>query len=141
MIENKRFVKYDGNTIVDLKLVRSWTISNGDVDELLRKLNNKDLEIAEKARESSQKIIYDSDLDLLVTADFYADYDQLKKENEELKSELRKIYDVATINKAIEIVDNIYEELLYKTSEESKYKRDIILKCLEKLDNFKDDIE
>lgn len=35
----KRFVKYDGNTIVDLKLVKSWTISNGDVDLLLDLLN------------------------------------------------------------------------------------------------------
>ena len=36
----KRFVKYDGNTIVDLKLVQSWIISSGDVDELLNILNN-----------------------------------------------------------------------------------------------------
>lgn len=139
MTENKRFVKYDGNTIVDLKLVRSWVISNGDVDDLLRKLNNKDSEVAEKERELSQKINYDPDPDLLVG--IYADYDQLEKENNQLKSELRKIYDVATINKAIGIVDSIYEELLYKTSEESKYKRDIILECLEKLDDFRDDIE
>ena len=139
MTENKRFVKYDGNTIVDLKLVKSWVISNGDVDDLLRKLNNKDSEVVEKELELSQKINYDFDPDLLV--DFYIDYDQLVKENEELKSELRRIYDVATIDKAIEIVDSIYEELLYKTSEESKYKRDIILRCLEKLDDFRDDIE
>ena len=39
MSENKRFVKYDGNTIVDLKLVRSWIISNGDVDLLIELLN------------------------------------------------------------------------------------------------------
>lgn len=39
MTENKRFIKYDGNTIVDLKLVKSWTISNGDVDLLIEFLN------------------------------------------------------------------------------------------------------
>jgi len=46
MTENKRFVKYDGNTIVDLKLVRSWIISNGDVDlliKLLNELNEEDI--------------------------------------------------------------------------------------------------
>ena len=41
MTENKRFVKYDGNTIVDLKLVKSWIISNGNVELLLEILNNK----------------------------------------------------------------------------------------------------
>jgi len=39
MTENKRYVKYDGNTIVDLKEVRSWIISNGDVDLLIEHLN------------------------------------------------------------------------------------------------------
>lgn len=37
----KRFVKYDGNTIVDLKLVKSWIISNGNVDLLLKILNGE----------------------------------------------------------------------------------------------------
>ena len=37
----KRFVKYDGNTIVDLKLVKSWIISNGNVDLLLEILNDE----------------------------------------------------------------------------------------------------
>lgn len=41
MTENKRFVKYDGNTIVDLKLVKSWIISNGNVELLLEILNNE----------------------------------------------------------------------------------------------------
>ncbi len=65
----------------------------------------------------------------------------LEKENKELKSELQKIYDVATINKAREIVDGIYDELLYETSEESEHKREIIFRCLEKLDDFRDDVE
>lgn len=37
----KRFVKYDGNTIVDLKLVKSWIISNGNIELLLEILNDK----------------------------------------------------------------------------------------------------
>lgn len=41
MTENKRFVKYDGNTIVDLKLVKSWIISNGNVELLLEILNDE----------------------------------------------------------------------------------------------------
>lgn len=36
-----RFVKYDGNTIVDLQLVESWVISNGNVDLLLDLLNSQ----------------------------------------------------------------------------------------------------
>lgn len=39
-MNDKRWVKYDGNTIVDLKLVKSWTISNGDVDLLIELLND-----------------------------------------------------------------------------------------------------
>lgn len=37
----KRFIKYDGNTIVDLKLVKSWIINNGNVELLLEILNNE----------------------------------------------------------------------------------------------------
>ena len=40
-LENKRFVKYNGNTIVDLKLVKSWIISNGNIDLLLEILNDE----------------------------------------------------------------------------------------------------
>ena len=41
MTEDKRFVKYDGNTIVDLKLVKSWIISDGNVELLLKILNDE----------------------------------------------------------------------------------------------------
>ena len=37
----KRFVKYDGNKIVDLKYDASWRISIGDVELLLKILNNE----------------------------------------------------------------------------------------------------
>ena len=54
----KRFVKYDGNTIVDLKLVKSWIISNGNVDLLLEILND------EKTPKEIVKAVFD-DLEAL----------------------------------------------------------------------------
>lgn len=65
----------------------------------------------------------------------------LKKENEQLKKELHKIYELATVNKVKEIVENVYDELLYETSEKSDYARNKVLECLEKLDDFGDDLE
>ena len=61
MTENKRFVKYDGNTIVDLKLVKSWIISNGDVDLLIELLNvdktSENSKIVKELEKSSEKMI------------------------------------------------------------------------------------
>lgn len=54
MTENKRFVKYDGNTIVDLKLVKSWIISNGDVDLLIELLNDDKTLMREPSRKSKE---------------------------------------------------------------------------------------
>ena len=53
----KRFVKYDGNTIVDLKLVKSWTISNGDVDLLTNLLDNDTSVNPKNVKESLVRII------------------------------------------------------------------------------------
>ncbi len=58
----KRFVKYDGNTIVDLKLVKSWIISNGDVDLLLETLND------EKTPKEVVKAVFDH-LEVLKTTE------------------------------------------------------------------------
>ena len=66
---------------------------------------------------------------------------ELEKENEQLKSELQKIYEIATINKVRDIVDEIYDDLLYETSDESDYARKKVLKCLEMIDDYKDVIE
>ena len=41
----------------------------------------------------------------------------LNDENEQLKQELQRIYDVATLKKTRDIVDKIYDDLLYETSE------------------------
>lgn len=70
--------------------------------------------------------------------------DELNKlwnENEQLKQELQRIYDVATLKKARDIVDKVYDDLLYETSEKSDYARNKVLECLEKLDEFGDDLE
>ena len=66
---------------------------------------------------------------------------KLEKENEQLKSELQKIYEIATINKVRDIVDEVYDDLLYETSDESDYARKKVLKCLEMIDDYKDVIE
>lgn len=65
----------------------------------------------------------------------------LHEENERLKQELQKIYDVATLKKARDIVDKVYDDLLYETSEESDYARNKVLECLERLDEFGDGLE
>lgn len=51
----KRFVKYDGNTIIDLKLVKSWIINNGDVD-LLIELLNEDINLSNELNEENKKL-------------------------------------------------------------------------------------
>ena len=65
----------------------------------------------------------------------------LHDENQELKQELHKIYELATVNKVRDIVENVYDDLLYKTSDESDYARTKVLKCLEDIDNLRDDLE
>ena len=64
----------------------------------------------------------------------------LMRENEQLKSELQKIYEIATINKVRDIVYEVYDDLLYETSDESDYARKKVLKCLEKIDLLSGDL-
>ena len=66
---------------------------------------------------------------------------ELHEENQELKQELHKIYELATVDKVRDIVENVYDDLLYETSDESDYARTKVLKCLEDIDNLKDDLE
>ena len=44
---------------------------------------------------------------------------ELHDENQELKQELHKIYELATVDKVRDIVENVYDDLLYETSDES----------------------
>ena len=68
-------------------------------------------------------------------------YRKLREENQELKQELHKIYELTTVNKVRDIVENVYDDLLYETSDESDYARTKVLKCLEDIDNLRDDLE
>ena len=66
---------------------------------------------------------------------------ELNDENQELKQELHKIYELATVDKVRDIVENVYDDLLYETTDESDYARTKVLKCLEDIDNLRDDLE
>ena len=64
-----------------------------------------------------------------------------EKENEQLKKELQRMYDVATLNKAIEVLENKYDKMLSDGSDEVKdAMRHTVLRCIEDLDELKDDI-
>ena len=77
----------------------------------------------------------------MTCADVVDRLNELYDENQELKQELHKIYELATVNKVRDIVENVYDDLLYKTSDESDYARTKVLKCLEDIDNLRDDLE
>ena len=65
----------------------------------------------------------------------------LEEENEQLKKELKRLYDVATLNKAIEVLENKYDKMLSDGSDEVKdAMRHTVLGCIEDLDELKDDI-
>ena len=65
----------------------------------------------------------------------------LYEENEQLKKELQRMYDVATLNKAIEVLENKYDKMLSDGSDEVKdAMRHTVLRCIEDLDELKDDI-
>ena len=66
---------------------------------------------------------------------------ELADENEQLKKELQRMYDVATLNKAIEVLENKYDKMLSDGSDEVKdAMRHTVLRCIEDLDELKDDI-
>lgn len=68
-------------------------------------------------------------------------YKAIEKENEQLKQELQRMYDVATLNKAIEVLENEYDKMLSDGSDEVKdAMRHTVLRCIEDLDELKDDI-
>jgi hypothetical protein len=65
----------------------------------------------------------------------------LNDENEQLKKELQRMYDVATLNKAMEVLENKYDKMLSDGSDEVKdAMRHTVLQCIEDLDELKDDI-
>lgn len=63
------------------------------------------------------------------------------KEIQQLKAELQRMYDVGTLNKAIRVLEKRYDRMLSEGSDEIKdATRRIVLKCIEDLDEFKDDL-
>ena len=73
--------------------------------------------------------------------DIVVGYNTILEENEQLKKELQRMYDVATLNKAIEVLENKYDKMLSDGSDEIKdATRMTVLKCIEDLDELKDDI-
>jgi hypothetical protein len=66
---------------------------------------------------------------------------ELTLENQRLHEELQRIYDIATANRAIQILEEYYDKLLSRGSDEIKdAERRIVLKCIEQLKGFKDEI-
>ena len=68
--------------------------------------------------------------------------EELNNEKEELQQELQHIYNVATVSKTIDILEELYDELLYDGMgliEDAK--RLTVLRCIEKLREFKESIE
>ena len=68
--------------------------------------------------------------------------EELNNEKEELQQELQHIYNVATVSKTIDILETLYDELLYDGMgliEDAK--RLTVLRCIEKLREFKENIE
>ena len=125
MIENKRFTFKDGYLFDDEKGNAFLTV--GDCCELLNDLHDENQRLKERRHEDIN--------DLSVIA---MKYKALEEETKKLKAELQRIYDVSTVHKVKSIVDEIYDDLLYETSEESDYARKKVLQCLEKIDDFGD---
>ena len=134
MTENRfDYTHYDDGTESIYDRERDEYYFDGDLDEIEEVLNELNDE---------NKQLKDEIYDWKASAEDYLQLGKvLQKENKELKAELQRIYDVSTVNKVKSIVDEIYDDLLYETSEESDYARKMVLKCLEKIDNFGDDLD
>ena len=65
----------------------------------------------------------------------------LNEENERLKKELQGIYDLATVNKLYDIIYTVYDDFLHETTDESDYARKKVNECLQKIEDFRDDLE
>ena len=66
---------------------------------------------------------------------------KLNDENKELKRELQRMYDVGTLNKAMDVLEKRYDKMLSDGSDEIKdAKRMVVLKCIDDLNEFKDDL-
>ena len=128
----KRFMVDDAGELIDLRNHKflDW---GDDVCELLNQFVNENEELKSKYSEQC------------IQLDFLKDENQhmrnLVNENNQLKKELQRMYDVATLNKAIEVLENKYDKMLSDGSDEVKdAMRHTVLRCIEDLDELKDDI-
>lgn len=79
--------------------------------------------------------------DTMTLFEVVVELNKLDGENGQLKKELQRMYDVATLNKAIEVLENKYDKMLSDGSDEIKdAMRHTVLRCIEDLDEFKEDI-
>ena len=149
MTENKRFtisddVFNDGETIIDNESIAKdggkqiyWTVEYVQLVKLVDLMNELHEE-NEQLKQQLQSRINDYDVALKTLQDLT---ERKLKENEKLKKELKRMYDVATLNKAIEVLENKYDKMLYEGSDEVKdAMRYTVLRCIEDLDELKDDI-
>lgn len=114
----KRFTT-NGYYIYDHFKEWKWLVNEVEAQIIVDNMNNLDI----KARERSKAL------------------SKLQKENDELKKELKRLYDVTTLNKAIEMLENKYDKMLYDGNDEVKdAMRHTVLRCIEDLDELKDDI-
>lgn len=118
MTENKRFVCYFDN------ILKKWCVQNTD------SLDMHYVADEPMGEEFAHLLnLYQQTLD------------KVEKENDQLKKELQRMYDVATLNKAIEVLENKYDKMLSDGSDEIKdAMRHTVLRCIEDLDELKDDI-
>ena len=110
---------------------KTYWIDHGldEIVELLNELYDENIDIKSKS-----KMVYERDA-------YKKLCNGLEEENKQLKKELQRIYNVATLNKAIEVLENKYDEMLYDGSDKVKdAMRDTVLRCIEDLDELKDDI-
>ena len=108
-------------------------------------LNNDYEEGEAELKDGSQPIaLFDNVEDARLVKDLLNELNdtknELQKENKYLKQELQKIYEIATVNKVRDIVEKVYDDLLYETTDESDYARKNVLKCLEEIDLLRDDL-
>ena len=102
-------------------------------------MTTKRYDVIDKEEPRGQSVTYDG---IPCTARHCCtNLNRLTEENEQLKKELQRMYDVATLNKAIEVLENKYDKMLSDGSDEVKdAMRHTVLRCIDDLDELKYDI-
>jgi predicted nuclease with TOPRIM domain len=110
------------------------------IDDIVRILNNQ-RETIQYHRKTEKQLEKEH---TRLTNQLRLSYDKINKltdENKQLKQQLQRMYDVATLNKAIDVLENKYDKMLSDGSDEVKdAMRHTVLRCIEDLDELKDDI-